>query len=135
MAPVGRPVVQAAASVDVEDQDKLTPMMKACAKGDVTAVSTLLGKGADVNRPHAQFRVTPLMVAAYFGHLDLVKLLVAKGAKVDAKDSVSAEAVDWAEFDNHDDIAKLLKANGGRSNPFLTLGSVPFSLMDKAKGQ
>lgn len=125
----------AAVGVNAEDQDKLTPLMKACAKGDLKAVNDLLARGADVNYPHAQFRITPIMVAAYFGHLDIVKVLIEKGANVVLKDSVNAEAVDWAEFDNHDDVAKVLKAHGGRPNPFLTLGAVPFSLMDKAKGQ
>ncbi|MEO8678768.1 MAG: ankyrin repeat domain-containing protein [Vicinamibacterales bacterium] len=125
----------ATGAVNAEDQDQLTPLMKACAKGDLKAVNDLLAKGADINLPHAQFRITPIMFAAYFGHLEIVKVLIARGANVVLKDSVNAEAVDWADFDNHDEVSKLLKANGGRPNPFLTLGSVPFSLMEKAKGQ
>lgn len=122
-------------AVNAEDQDKLTPLMKACARGDLKTVSDLLDKGADVNYPHAQFRVTPLMFAAYFGHADVVKLLIAKGAKVTARDALAAQAVDWAEFDNHTDVANILKANGGQTNFLLPLSSMPFSVMDKAKGQ
>ena len=126
---------QAAAAVNAEDQDKLTPLMKACAKGDLKIVNDLLEKGADVNYPHAQFRVTPLMFAAYFGHADVVKLLIAKGAKVTARDALAAQAVDWAEFDNHTDVVNILKASGGQTNFLLPISSMPFSVMDKAKGQ
>lgn len=125
----------AAGAVNAEDQDKLTPLMKACAKGDLKTVRDLLEKGADVNYPHAQFRVTPLMFAAYFGHADVVTLLIAKGATVTARDALAAQAVDWAEFDNHTDVAKILKANGGQTNFLLPISSMPFSVMDKAKGQ
>lgn len=134
-APAFEPPQAAAAAVNAEDQDKLTPLMKACAKGDLKTVNDLVEKGADVNYPHAQFRVTPLMFAAYFGHADVVKLLIAKGAKVTARDALAAQAVDWAEFDNHTDVANILKANGGQTNFLLPLSSMPFSVMDKAKGQ
>src|SRR5436190_8059926 len=53
---------------------------EAVRKGDITQVTALLDKGADVN---AKFRygATALFKAAERGHLEVVKLLLARGAE------------------------------------------------------
>lgn len=40
--------------------------------------------------------------------------------------------MDWAILGDHPAIAKAFTDQGARDNPFLTLGSMPFWLMDKA---
>ncbi|NXH16188.1 ANKE1 protein, partial [Bucco capensis] len=69
--------------VDIKDKYYKTPLMTACASGNVDVVQYLLEKGADVNATD-NFMWTPLHHACYNGHLDTAELLVKSGAAVDA---------------------------------------------------
>ena len=123
------------AAINQEDAQKLTPLMRAAAKGDLKDVTALLGKGADPNVQSSQQGVTALMCAAYFGHLDVVKALVAKGAKLDQKDRNGGGAVDWAVAGERDAIDQWLTSKGATINPFLNLFSFPVAFMDLAAGK
>jgi ankyrin repeat protein len=118
--------------IDQEDQDKLTPLMRASARGDLQAVKSLLEKGADPDVQSSAQNVTALMFASYFGHIDVVRALVAKGAKVDLKDSIGAAPIDWAAVGGHDEIVKVFEDRRVPLNPFLNMGNMPFWLMDLA---
>ncbi|NWR41379.1 ANKE1 protein, partial [Regulus satrapa] len=69
--------------VDVKDKYYKTPLMVACACGNIVLVEFLLKKGADVNATD-NFLWTPLHHACYNGHLDIVEVLVQAGAAVNA---------------------------------------------------
>ncbi|NXU17228.1 ANKE1 protein, partial [Pardalotus punctatus] len=69
--------------VDIKDKYYKTPLMVACASGNIVLVEFLLEKGADVNATD-NFLWTPLHHACYNGHLDIAKMLVKAGAAVDA---------------------------------------------------
>ncbi|XP_074392699.1 ankyrin repeat and EF-hand domain-containing protein 1 isoform X6 [Zonotrichia albicollis] len=69
--------------VDMKDIYYKTPLMVACASGNIVLVEFLLEKGADVNATD-NFRWTPLHHACYNGHLDIAELLVKAGAAVNA---------------------------------------------------
>ncbi|NXX74635.1 ANKE1 protein, partial [Urocolius indicus] len=69
--------------VDITDKYYKTPLMAACASGNMVVVQYLLEKGADVNTTD-NFLWTPLHHACYNGHLEIAKLLVRAGAAVDA---------------------------------------------------
>ncbi|KAM6128001.1 LOW QUALITY PROTEIN: ankyrin repeat and EF-hand domain-containing protein 1 [Pterocles gutturalis] len=55
--------------VDIKDKYYKTPLMAACASGNINVVQYLLEKGADVNATD-NFMWTPLHHACYNGHLD-----------------------------------------------------------------
>ena len=81
---------------------------EAVRKGDVTQVTTLLDKGADVN---AKFRygATALFKAAERGHLEVVKVLLARGADVTVKDTFyGATAMTWAISNGHVEVVRAL---------------------------
>ncbi|NXP57440.1 ANKE1 protein, partial [Chloropsis cyanopogon] len=69
--------------VDIKDKYYKTPLMVACASGNIVLVEFLLEKGADVNATD-NFLWTPLHHACYNGHLDIAELLVRAGAAVNA---------------------------------------------------
>ena len=114
------------------DADGLTALMRAAARGDVTAVSALVAAGADVNTPHEELRLSPLMFATYFGKDATVRLLLERGAKANLKDAAGASAADWATAGDHSATADVLTKAGAQLNPFLNVGVLPFALMDKA---
>ncbi|OWK61817.1 Ankyrin repeat and EF-hand domain-containing protein 1 [Lonchura striata] len=72
-----------AVPVDIKDKYYKTPLMVACASGNIVLVEFLLEKGADVNATD-NFLWTPLHHACYNGHLDIAKVLVKAGAAVNA---------------------------------------------------
>ncbi|KFZ55417.1 Ankyrin repeat and EF-hand domain-containing protein 1, partial [Antrostomus carolinensis] len=69
--------------VDIKDKYYKTPLMTACASGNIDVVQYLLEKGAHVNTTD-NFMWTALHHACYNGHLDIAELLVKAGAAVDA---------------------------------------------------
>jgi len=117
------------------DADGLSALMRAAARGDVAAVTSLTAGGADVNAGHAQLRLTPLMFAAYGGHDAVVRLLLERGATPNLKDANGASAADWASQGGHEGTAGVLTTAGAQLNPFLNVGVLPFGLMDTAAGK
>jgi len=115
--------------------DGLSPLMRAAARGDTAAVTTLVAGGADVNAAHASLRLTPLMFAAYGGHDGVVRLLLEKGATANLKDTNGASAADWAAQGGHDGTGAIVGKAGAQLNPFLNVGLLPFGLMDTAAGK
>ena len=87
-------------------------LFEAVRKGDATAVTTALDKGADVN---AKFRygMTALFKAAERGNADVTKVLLDHGADVNVKDTFyRATALSWALQNDHLDVVRLLLQKG-----------------------
>src|SRR5215217_329170 len=82
-------------------------LFEAVRKGDATAVTAALDKGADVN---AKFRygMTALFKAAERGNAEVTKVLLARGADVNVKDTFyKATAMSWALQNDHLDVVRL----------------------------
>ncbi|XP_010614311.1 ankyrin repeat and EF-hand domain-containing protein 1 isoform X2 [Fukomys damarensis] len=69
--------------VDMKDKYYKTPLMMACASGNIDVVKFLLEKGANINATD-NFLWTPLHFACHAGQQDIAELLVESGASVDA---------------------------------------------------
>ncbi|XP_042550544.1 ankyrin repeat and EF-hand domain-containing protein 1 [Dipodomys spectabilis] len=69
--------------VDMKDRYYKTPLMTACANGNIDVVKFLLEKGANVNATD-NLLWTPLHFACHAGQQDIVELLVKYGAAIDA---------------------------------------------------
>ncbi|XP_021050498.1 ankyrin repeat and EF-hand domain-containing protein 1 isoform X1 [Mus pahari] len=69
--------------VDMKDNTYKTPLMIACASGNIDVVKFLIEKGANVNATD-NFLWTPLHFACHAGQQDIVELLVKAGAAIDA---------------------------------------------------
>ena len=128
---------------DKEDADKLTPLMRASAKGDLKTVTDLISKSANVNAKSSDSGVTPLMFAAYWGEDAVVNALLGKGANIAQKDSGDRTAIDYAATGGRKETAKLLQDKGAKLKPssggafgaFLDAGSMPLKLLEKASGK
>ncbi|XP_061220787.1 ankyrin repeat and EF-hand domain-containing protein 1 isoform X2 [Neopsephotus bourkii] len=97
--------------VDIKDQYYKTPLMVACASGNIVLVQYLLEKGADVNATD-NFMWTPLHHACYNGHLDIAKLIVKAGAAVDAPSMGNATPLMRAIENSRLDIVYFLLEEG-----------------------
>lgn len=97
--------LQTAAPSKQELNDQL---FEAVRKGDLTAATAALDRGADVN---AKFRygTTALFKASERGYAPIVKLLLDRGADVKVKDTFyGANAMSWALDEGHVEVVKLL---------------------------
>lgn len=103
------------AFIDAQDHDGLTPLYWAVGTGNLTIVECLIDHGANVNhRAKVKFyKVTPIFSAVSLGHKEIVKLLIAKGADVNIKDSQSRTPLMWALTKGQNEIANLIRQNGG----------------------
>lgn len=91
-----------------QKQELNDQLFEAARKGDATAVTALLDKGADVN---AKFRygTTALFKAAERGNTEVVKVLLARGADVSVKDTFyGATAMTWALDNEHIEVVKAI---------------------------
>lgn len=92
-----------------EDKQSLDEQLwEAARKGDVSAVKSLLDKGADVN---AKFRygTTALFKAAERGHAEVAKLLLERGADATVRDTFyRATALYWALDKGHVGVVRAI---------------------------
>ncbi|MBA95595.1 MAG: hypothetical protein CMP21_07755 [Rickettsiales bacterium] len=81
--------------VNARNQDGITPLDFAIAKGDVEFIKLLIDKGGDVNARN-QDGITPLHWVAYKGYEVIVKALVIAGANIKATDNNGSTVLDYA---------------------------------------
>lgn len=104
-------------NVNWRDMMDETPLMTACERGNIDAVSFLLEKGADVNAKqyfHNCQGVTALLKAAAVGHTKIVKILLENGAEIDAKTGVGNTALMKARERGHAAVVRLIKNHMNR---------------------
>lgn len=102
----------AGADLEVVDKHGATPLLMAAAMGKSKAVDALITAGANKDVVDA-FGRSPLIVAAYSGGQRAVRSLLAAGADVHATDNDGDRAVDYAEREGHDQVARILKRHAG----------------------
>lgn len=124
-------------NVNLKSRNGDNALMIAAYKGNKPAVEALLKKGAEVNRPgwtalhyaaaignddivrilmeksafldaQSPNKTTPIMMAARGGHIMTVKLLLDAGADAMLRNESGLSAIDFANKNNHKDIAEGL---------------------------
>lgn len=85
-----------------------TPLMLAALKRQETVVKTLIGRGADVNRPGW----TPLHYAATGGHSGIIRLLLEEHAYIDAESPNGTTPLMMAAHYGTPEATKLLLEEG-----------------------
>ena len=75
-------------------------------------VALLVSKGANVN---GNGGTSPLHKAASTGKKEIVEILLANKANINISIAFGDTPLDWAIRNNHSDIIKILKQNGGKT--------------------
>ena len=97
-------------------QAELNLTLRAAARGgDSAGVCEALRRGAEVNDDQGGTEFTPLQEAVHGGHLAAAEILLANGAEVNArKEGLGPSPLDLAAKDAKEEIARVLRAAGGR---------------------
>ncbi|XP_020915725.1 ankyrin repeat and EF-hand domain-containing protein 1 [Exaiptasia diaphana] len=99
--------------VDQRDKYYKTPLMAACAHGNLDMAQFLLDLGAEVNGKD-NFKWTPLHHACHSGQLELVKLLLERGAELDAQTINGGTPIMRAIESSREDVVEFLIAKGAK---------------------
>ncbi|MEJ2455511.1 MAG: ankyrin repeat domain-containing protein [Candidatus Thiodiazotropha sp.] len=95
--------------------DQPPPLIDAAEKGDLPAISRLIGEESRVDVRDACLW-TPLMKAALNGHVEAAKRLIGAGADVNLTDKGGYSALMLAASNNHAEVVDLLLAAGADPN-------------------
>jgi ankyrin repeat protein len=110
--PVVKALVEAGATVDLQDEQGCTPLHLASRNGNADVVDFSLQNRADPNA-HDALGFTPLHWSSIRGHLGVAKILIGSSANVDALDINDALAIHWAARRGHRDLVEFLIVDGG----------------------
>ena len=121
-------------------------LMIACLQGDLALVQSMVGRGAEINKPGwtplayaatnghttivkflldhfayidaaAPNGSTPLMMAAYFGQSSTVQLLLQEGADPNLKNAMGFTALKLAEQRGHKGVAQMITSYMAKDRP------------------
>lgn len=118
-----------AAGVPVDTRDKYykTPLMAACAVGNIDVVKFLIERGANINS-RDNFKWTPLHHACHAGQLDIVQLLVDVGAEIDASTINGGTPLTRAIESSRDSVVQYLIEAGCKMQTENKKGLTPMDL-------
>jgi ankyrin repeat protein len=94
-------------NVNVLGPNRDTPLHQACLYAPRELIAHMIELGAMVNA-REKTGLTPLHAAAFRGDPDIVRLLLDAGANPTIKDANGHVPKDWAQWEHHDEAAKLL---------------------------
>lgn len=86
----------------------------AITKGDISAISALLQKGADINSKIVENGLTPLMIATKTNNAQVVRYLITKGADLNIKSNNGRTALHIATMNNLFDMFAILVKAGAQ---------------------
>jgi ankyrin repeat protein len=105
-----------AALLSEEDDDRFTPLMRACNAGNLAAARVLCAARAIVEQGRRQSGNQALMFASERGHLEVVRFLVLEcNATVSQSAFKGRTALSEASYGGHADVVRFLVAEGTAS--------------------
>ncbi|KAJ8964566.1 hypothetical protein NQ314_004870 [Rhamnusium bicolor] len=119
-------------TVNIIDENSMTPLQHAAYKGNKEIVQILLDQGADVNYCEHQHNYTALHFAGLSGNTEVCLALLLSGAKSHVTNTVGRTAAQMAAFVGHhncvavinnfvpkSDIEHYTKNHGSQASPYL----------------
>ncbi|KAJ1351398.1 Ankyrin repeat domain-containing protein 17 [Parelaphostrongylus tenuis] len=107
-------LVRVCGSTNFTMEQDCTPLMEACAAGNVRSVKCLLDLGADVNA-YSITQNTPLIYAAAAGQEKVVRMLIGQKCNLDLRNENGHCALMEAASAGHLNIVKLLIQSGAKA--------------------
>ena len=98
-------------------------LIDACYNGDITAVTSALGNGANIEARDYDTAYTPLAMAAANGNVDILKLLIDRGANIEARSLSMDTAIMAAAFTGSNETLSELIKRGVNINAKNAMGS------------
>lgn len=95
------------AEVNARDDNKNTVLFMTKIQEKRSIVKLLIESGADINAQNSN-KKTVLHRASGLGQLDDVKYFIEQGADIFLLDASGRTALQWARFNDHDEVAKCL---------------------------
>lgn len=90
-------------------------LSEASEKGDLDAITTILGKGVDIDATDS-WGHTALMSAAWSGHGPIVQLFIDKGAALNARTRFGLTPLHYAALRGHTEVVQTLLGKGADVN-------------------
>ncbi|MCZ6835297.1 MAG: ankyrin repeat domain-containing protein [Planctomycetota bacterium] len=95
-----------------EQDQKQIDLLNACKAGNLSAIQTLLEKGASANIGDNKFKNTPIMHATKANCIPCMELLLEYGADIHHRNSATADALMWAAMQSTAGTVQLLLNHG-----------------------
>ena len=92
-------------------ENRMTPLMKACAEGVAPMVGELIAAGADVNATNGDGN-NSLWLACVGNHLDIIDMLIAAGIDMDSRNDNGATALMYSASAGKGPVVAHLLARG-----------------------
>ena len=109
-----RTLLRQGASPNTHDDQGISALEWASAKGHLATVLALLNAHAMVDGAYNPMKYTPLMRSANFGFANIAAILIAHGANVNAHDAIGETPMDFALDSNHKDVIAVLTHHGAK---------------------
>lgn len=115
------------ANIEAQSIYGWTSLFLSCRKGYVEVVSSLLNRGADINRADNE-GCSPLMMAVREGRVRIVEILLSRpDIAINARDSKNRTALFIASYWGREEVVRLLLGAGADFRPTGDDGSTPLS--------
>ncbi len=98
--------------INLQYQDKMTPLMFAAFTGNILIVKKLLETGADIDLADKTFGKTAIHWAAQCGQNDTIECLIANGVDINAVNKKGSTILHFAAQNGHVRAVELLQGHG-----------------------
>jgi len=101
-------LIKNGANLQLKSEKGSTPAFLAAQKGDLAVMKAIAEAGGDLET-QGPSSLTPVAFAAYFGHEAVVRFLIDQGVDLSVRDVDGNSALDLAEAQGFNDIARMLR--------------------------